>query len=102
MREVLLLACIARNLANFRHRTVARARTAPAKSVLALIECAGSGCADALNNRSSPRTRGPSLGQLNVGAIWQGLDFRVRGNQRRLYSPPRLHPEQRRLRIGEV
>jgi hypothetical protein len=33
MREVLLLAWIARNLAKFRDRTVAPAKSAPAKSV---------------------------------------------------------------------
>ena len=31
-----------------------------------------------LSTRSSPRTRGPSLCQLSVGAIWQSLDSRSR------------------------
>jgi hypothetical protein len=46
--------------------------------------------------RSSPRTRGPSLCPLKVRAIWQSLDSRVRGNERKWqFLHTLLHGEER-------
>src|SRR5260370_15384874 len=53
-------------------------------------------------NRSSPRTRGPSLCPLNVRAIWQSLDSRVRGNERMWRFPHALDDGRERLSVWSV